>query len=297
MLTWQVGSVRVTRIEEQLGRVGLPVDRFLVGFDREVFNRHAAWLAPNHYSPEHDRLVSSIHSWLLRTPRHTILVDGCCGNHKDRPWMERFHRLNTPWLDNLRAAEVEPEAIDIVLCTHLHADHVGWNTQLRNGRWTPTFPNAQYLFSDREDARWNPARNAALEPNRRILYEDSVLPVIEAGLARLIDGEHDIDDILHIEPAPGHTPGHVVLKLLSQDRRGLFCGDVIHNVVQVLEPHWNSLYCENAEQARATRRRGLDHCADENALLFPTHFGAPFVAAIRRAGDGFRPDFVPALNH
>jgi glyoxylase-like metal-dependent hydrolase (beta-lactamase superfamily II) len=282
--------------EEQLGRVGLPVDRFLVGFDREVFNRHAAWLAPNHYSPEHDRLVSSIHSWLLRTPRHTILVDGCCGNHKNRPWMERFHRLNTPWLDNLRAAGVAPEAIDIVLCTHLHADHVGWNTQLRDGRWTPTFPNAQYLFSDREDARWNPARNAALEPNRRILYEDSVLPVIEAGLACLIDGEHDIDDTLHIEPAPGHTAGHVVLKLLSEDERGLFCGDVIHNVVQVLEPCWNSAYCENADEARVTRRRVLDHCADENALLFPTHFGAPFVAAIHRAGDGFRPDFVPAPN-
>jgi glyoxylase-like metal-dependent hydrolase (beta-lactamase superfamily II) len=296
MLTWQVGSVTVTRIEEQIGIGSMPIERFMVGFDREALNRHVKWLAPNHYSPEHDRLISSIHSWVLRTDRHVILVDGCCGNHKERPWNERFHRLDTPWLDNLRAAGVEPEAIDIVLCTHLHADHVGWNTQLRDGRWVPTFPNAQYLFSDREDARWNPQRNAAIPPARRVLYEDSVLPVIEAGLARLIEGEHAIDDSLQVQPAPGHTPGQVVLRLDSNDKRGLFCADVLHSAIQVYEPSWNSAYCEDAEQARATRRRVLEQCAAENALLFPTHFGAPFVAAIRRTGEGFALDFVPAAN-
>lgn len=296
MLTWTVGSVSVTRIEEQLGIGGMSADRFLVGFDRAVFDRHVSWLAPNHYSPEHDRLVSSMHSWLLKTGEHTILVDGCCGNHKERPWMPRFHQLNTRFLENLRATGTEPEAIDFVLCTHLHADHVGWNTRLENGRWVPTFPNARYLFSDREDARWNPARNADLEPIRRIVYNDSVLPVVEAGLAQIVDGEHAVDDMIRLEPAPGHTPGHVVVKLESHDRRGVFCGDVLHNVVQVYEPDWNSAFCEDPGQARQTRRRVLGYCADADALLFPTHFGAPFVAAIRRATEGFRHEFVAAPN-
>lgn len=292
MYTWSVGSVSITRIEEQLGPGGMPVQQFLVGFEREVFNRHLDWMVPDHYAPEQDRLVSSMHSWLIRTGHQLVLVDGCCGNHKERAWMPRFHQLNTRFLENLRAAGVEPEQIDIVLCTHLHADHVGWNTRLENGRWVPTFPNARYLFSDREDARWNPARNPNLEPMRKVVYEDSVLPVVAAGLSRLVDGEYAIDDALLIEPAPGHTPGHVVLKLSDRGRRGLLCGDVLHHAIQVYQPLWNSKFCEDPEQARLTRWRVLEYCADHDAMLFPTHFGAPFVAAIRRAGEGFVPQFV-----
>ncbi len=294
MHTWNIGSVSVTRIEEQLGPGGMPAHQFLVGFEREVFNRHLDWLLPNHYAPEQDRLISSMHSWLIRTEHQIVLVDGCCGNHKERAWMPRFHQLNTPYLENLRAAGVGPEQVDIVLCTHLHADHVGWNTRLENGRWVPTFPNARYLFSDREDARWNPARNPSLELIRKAVYEDSVLPVVAAGLSKLVDGEYAIGDALLIEPAPGHTPGHVVLKLSDRGQRGLFCGDVLHHAIQVYQPRWNSAFCEDPEQARRTRLRVLEYCADHDALLFPTHFGAPFVAAIRRAGGGFVPQFVRA---
>jgi glyoxylase-like metal-dependent hydrolase (beta-lactamase superfamily II) len=292
MQTWTIGTTTITRIEEQVGPVGLPVDKFLVGFEREAFNRHLDWLVPNHFAPETDRMISSMHSWLVRTGRHTILVDGCCGNNKERPWMPRFHQLDTPFLANLRAAGAAPEDIDIVLCTHLHADHVGWNTRLENGRWVPTFPNARYLFSDLEDERWNPARTPGMDAERKVVYEDSVLPVVEAGLATKLSGAHSIDDSLHIEPAPGHTPGHVVLKLHSRDQRALFCGDVVHHAIQVFNPHWNSAFCEDQEQARRTRRQVLEHCAGENAVLFPTHFGKPYVAAIRATTKAFSPEFV-----
>jgi len=293
-MDWTIGTVRVTRVEEQLGFASVPPEKFFVGFEREVLERHLAWLVPNHYSPEHNRLISSVHSWLIRTPRHTILLDCCAGNHKERPGFARFHQLDTPYLAHLRAAGVAPEEIDIVLCTHLHSDHVGWNTMLRDGRWVPTFPNAKYLFSRAENDYGDPRRNpaAAADPQRNNAYRDSVLPVIEAGQAVLLDGAHAIDDTMLVEPAPGHTIGHVVLKLADQGQRALFSGDAIHHALQVHMPNWNSCFCEIPDEARAARHRVLGHCADERALLFPIHFGAPHVAAIARAGDAFTPRFV-----
>ena len=207
--------------------------------------------------------------------------------------MPRFHHLDTPFLERLRSAGVTPEEVDIVLCTHLHADHIGWNTLLRDGRWVPTFPNAKYLFSRTEDAFWDPRRNPASseDPQRNVAYRDSVLPVIESGQAVLLDGGHAIDERMQIEPAPGHTPGHVILKLSEKGERALFCGDVMHHPLQVYAPHWNTRFCELPDEARATRRRVLEHCAEHRALLFPTHFGAPHVAAIHASAGGFSATF------
>jgi glyoxylase-like metal-dependent hydrolase (beta-lactamase superfamily II) len=296
-LRWMLGAVSITRIEEQIGPGAFPPDKFYSNFDREAFRRHLDWLVPRHYSPEQDRLITSIHSWLVRTPRHTILVDACAGNDKERPWNPRFHHLQTPFLERLRAAGAAPEDIDIVLCTHLHADHVGWNTQLRDGRWVPTFPNARYLFSRIENDYWDPrGERLRNDPGRRGAYEDSVLPVVESGQALLLDGDHQIDDSLLVEPAPGHTPGHVMLKLQAGrggcDGRGTFCGDVIHHPVQCHEPHWNSSFCEDPAQAAVTRRRLLEHCVETGAWLFPTHFGPPHVARILPRGDAFAPEFI-----
>jgi glyoxylase-like metal-dependent hydrolase (beta-lactamase superfamily II) len=291
---WTIGTVRVTRVEEQLGFASVPPERFFVGFEREILEQHLGWLVPDHYSPEHNRLISSVHSWLIRTPRHTILLDCCAGNHKERPGFARFHQLDTPYLARLRAAGVEPEEIDIVLCTHLHSDHVGWNTMLRDGRWVPTFPNARYLFSRAENDYGDPRRNPAADadPQRSNAYRDSVLPVIETGQAVLLDGAHAIDDTMLVEPAPGHTVGHVVLKLVDQGERALFSGDAIHHALQVYVPNWNSCFCEIPDEARATRHRLLGDCAEHGALLFPIHFGAPHVAAIAREGDAFKLRFV-----
>jgi glyoxylase-like metal-dependent hydrolase (beta-lactamase superfamily II) len=292
-MTWILGAVEVTRIEEMLGFGSFPPAQYFDGFEAPVLERHLDWLVPNHYVPERNALITSVHSWLIRTGRHTVLLDCCGGNHKDRPWWPRFHQQETPFLERLRAAGAQPEDIDIVLCTHLHADHIGWNTVRRDGRWVPTFPNARYLFSRTENAFWDPLQNAALgEDPRRIAYADSVLPVIESGQARLLDGVHVIDDALLVEPAPGHTPGHVILKLSAPKAGGVFCGDVIHHPLQVYAPHWNSQFCELPDQARATRRRVLEYCAEEKALLFPAHFGAPHVAAIVPRADGFTVQFV-----
>jgi len=160
-------------------------------------------MAPLHYHPAEDRLVTSIHSWLIRTPRHTILLDTCSGNHKNRPWNLRFHQLDTPYLDRLRDAGVAPEDIDIVLCTHLHSDHCGWNTQLRDGRWVPTFPKATYLFSRKEHDRWDP--RVSSDKSRAELYNDSVLPVIESNQALILAGPQAIADLLVVEPSSWHT--------------------------------------------------------------------------------------------
>lgn len=296
MNTWNIGPVTVTRIEEQLGFAGLPPEKYFFGFEREVLERHIGWLAPNHYSHEHDRLITSVHSWLIRTARHIILLDCCGGNHKERSWLPRFHMLDTPFLERLRAAGAAPEEVDMVLCTHLHEDHVGWNTQLKDGRWVPTFPNAKYLFSKKENDYWDPRQNplTSEHPVRSIVYHDSVLPVIESGQALMLEGSHAIDDHMLVEPAPGHTPGHVILKLAGGGKRALFSGDVMHHVLQVYAPHWNSRFCEMPDEARVTRRRVLEHCAEHGALLFPVHFGAPFVAAISASTRGFAARFVEA---
>jgi glyoxylase-like metal-dependent hydrolase (beta-lactamase superfamily II) len=294
--TWTIGDVSVTRIEEQLGFASRPPEQYLDGFERETLKRHLDWLVPHHYSPEHDRLITSIHSWLIRSGRHTILLDCCAGNHKERPGLSRFHRLDTPFLSRLRAAGVQPEQIDIVLCTHLHADHVGWNTQLVDGRWVPTFPNAKYLFSRTEneigDPRRNPAADADLQ--RGGAWRDSVLPVIEAGQAVLVDGDHAIDDALTIVPAPGHTPGHIALWLANSAGCAVFAGDVVHHPLQIHAPHWNSAFCELPDVARTTRRMVMEQSAERGAALFPGHFGAPHVARILATATGFLPQFVEA---
>jgi glyoxylase-like metal-dependent hydrolase (beta-lactamase superfamily II) len=293
--TWTIGAVSITRVEEQTGFASVPPEQYLAGLDRTVLEQHLGWLVPHHYAPAQDRLITSVHSWLIRTKHHTVLVDSCAGNHKDRPGFARFHQLDTPFLARLREAGATPEAIDIVLCTHLHSDHVGWNTVRRDGSWVPTFPRAKYLFSRAENEYGDPRRNprADADPQRSNAYRDSVLPVIESGQAQLIDGGHTIDDALVIEPAPGHTIGHVVLKLAQAGHHALFCGDVLHHPLQVYAPHWNSGFCELPEQARTTRHRVLEYCAEDRALLFTAHFGAPHVATITREGEAFVPKFVP----
>jgi len=295
--TWTIGSVSVTRVEEQVGPNDTPAGQFLPDLDRHVLERHLGWLVPAHYDPVTDRLLTSNHSWLIRTPHHTILLDSCAGNHKDRPWLPRFHQLNVPFLERLRAAGAAPEDIDIVLCTHLHADHVGWNTRLENGRWVPTFPRARYLFSRTDHDHFNPeiGDRRARNPGRSAMFDDSVLPVIVSGQAVLLDGDHAIEDGVVVRPAPGHTPGHVLLDLRHGGNASVFCGDVLHHPVQVCEPGWSTRFCELPEQAHATRRHVLEHCVEHGALLFPTHFAAPHVVRVHADNGHFRPVFVPPM--
>lgn len=288
-----VGDVRITRIQE---RDPLPEPMFgffpELGEDALAANLH--WLAPRHYDPATRCALFHFHTWVVRTGRHTILVDTCNGDHKPRPGLPMSDRLDTGYLERLRAAGVAPEQVDFVFCTHLHADHVGWNTRLLDGRWVPTFPNARYLMSRHEHDTWSARSTDMARPQwQRNLYADSVLPVVEAGLAQLLDGAHQVDDSFTILPAPGHTPGNCRADVLSRGARASFCGDMLHTPLQVV--HWevNSRPCEDKVQARKSRYEVLSFCAEHDALLLPMHFGPPYASRIRRAsGDRFRLDWV-----
>ena len=289
MNTRMIGDVAVSRVEEMCGP-GFRPDALLPAFQRDAIAEHADWLMPNHYHEGLDRLVASVHSWVIKTEHHTILVDTCIGNHKERPAMERWHHLDLPFLERLAEAGVQPEEVDFVMCTHLHVDHVGWNTRLDNGRWVPTFPNAKYVFARNEFEHWNQTTDeeaARIGDANMLAFNDSVLPVVEAGLAEMVDGDHQLGDRLLIEPAPGHTPGSCTLKLSSNGTEALFIGDIMHHALQVYYPHWNSCFCVDPEMSHATRRRILEESADRDRLLMPAHFGAPHAGRVVGKGDGF----------
>ena len=293
-MTFRVGSFAVTRIEEMLTPGFLP-DFLFPDFDRAVLDQHRQLAAARFWHAETGKVMSSMHSWLIRDGKHTILIDTGCGNAKTRalPIFQRFHQLNLPYLERLAAAGVRPEEVTLVICTHLHIDHVGWNTRMKDGKWVPTFPNARYIFGRREFDHWRkPGGGLASLPENGPVIEDSVMPVIEAGLAEFADEDTRLLEGLELEAAPGHTAGQFMVKLTSGRDAAVFPGDSLHQPMQVYRPEWNSRFCEDAATARATRKRVLDYCVDRRALLMPAHFGAPHCGFVRRSGGGY--GFEPA---
>jgi len=282
--THRVGDITVTRVCELYGPGFAPAFLF-PAWDQAVLDEHRGWMIPGCLDEAGGRFVSSIHSWVVRTHLHTVLVDTCVGNHKHRPSLPRFHELRLPFLDRLAAVGVVPEAVDYVLCTHLHADHCGWNTKLVDGRWVPTFPNARYVFSKAEQSHWS--GSAGHDGFNAGVYTDSVLPVIEAGQALVIDGEGEIEDGVTLHPTPGHTAGHMAIRLRSNGEEALFSGDIMHQPIQIYHPDWNSRFCEQAEAARASRRWVLDHAAERRAILFSSHFALSSAGRVDRHGDRF----------
>jgi glyoxylase-like metal-dependent hydrolase (beta-lactamase superfamily II) len=226
---------------------------------------------------------------LLRSGGKTILVDTGVGNHKDRPYAPVWNRLETGFLANLARAGVAPEDVDIVINTHLHIDHVGWNTYLNGRQWIPTFPNATYLMPKDDFDFWNPQNDhkPLLGRGNQNVFEDSVAPVHQAGQTLLWENSHQIDADLRLDAAPGHTPGSSVLTLTSGTDRAVFVGDMLHSPVQILEPDSNSCFCEDPAGARATRRKVLGWAADNNALVIPAHLGGHGAVEVAREGDKF----------
>ena len=291
MTLLKIGAATAARIEETY-EPNFAARKFFPDWDDAFVAQHLRWLVPGHYDPDSGYLRLSVHSWLLTVNGKRILIDACVGNHKPRPKRPKWSMLNTPYLERLAAAGVRPEQIDLVMCTHLHVDHVGWNTRLENGRWVPTFPNARYVFSREDFEHFLAAdRDPQNEPANMGSFRDSVLPVVEAGLAQIVSGAQRIDESLAVEPAPGHTPGTVAIKLESRGERAVFCGDILHHALQVYRPLWNSSACMDAANARASRRRVLEDCA-AGALLMPAHFGAPFACRVEAKGEAFEPRFV-----
>ena len=283
---WRVGQVEITRVLEFEAALFEPAVIHPDAFP-EIIARHRHWLTPTLMDPVSGLMIFAFHSTVIKTPRATILVDTCSGNNKERPHKLRYHQKDWPYLANLAAAGFTPEDIDYVLCTHLHADHVGWNTRLLNGRWVPTFPNARYLFAQEEWEHWRVAESRA-EYTTDPYYEDSLLPVMESGQSELITTDYAFDDSVRIESWPGHTPGHVCVLVRSARPSAVLSGDIMHTPLQCAEPQLNSCFCGDAEMARATRQRFLQTFADSPVMVIPAHFPTPTAGWIRSHDRSFR---------
>lgn len=255
----------------------------------QVWKGNEGWLAPDHWEPDSGRVVIALRTWVLRSGGRTVLVDTGVGNGRERPGSAHFHHWQGDFLGGLARVGVRPADVDIVVNTHVHGDHVGWNTVDVDGGWEPTFPNAQYLIPAADDFHFGPDNgygNGRREDDR-LIYEDSIAPVHRAGRSVLWDGTHRIDEYLTLESAPGHTPGSSVLRLASGSDRAVFVGDLLHSPVQVLTPSCNSCFCLDAEQAVASRRRVLERAAAERELVVPAHFGGAGAVEVRQEGGGF----------
>lgn len=244
------------------------------------------WLGPDALSGGMVHLV--IRSWLIRMPGVNILVDACVGAGKDRPLRPEWHRRDgTAFLAALAAEGLDPDDIDIVFCTHLHADHVGWNTRLEGGRWVPTFRRARHLVGRREYLHWQAAARADPAAGHGS-FADSVLPVMAAGLMELVGPGFSPAPGLRLDAAPGHSPGHMVLHV-DHGAGAVLCGDVLHSPVQLARPDWSSAFCSDPARARRTRRALLAAVAARGSHLVPAHFPDPGWCRIRADGAGFRP--------
>ncbi len=237
------------------------------------------------------QLILSFNCYVVRTGGHTILVDSCIGNDKVRPTRPAWDRRQGPFLETLRSLGVTPESVDYVLCTHLHADHVGWNTRLVNGEWVPTFPNAQYLMAEVEYRYWRAEhdRNPP-EPVLHGSFVDSVLPVVARGQAKMVPMDHEVMPGLHLEGTPGHTPGAVVIHVQDGNARAVLCGDMLHHPVQVIHPEWSTHFCVDPEMSRRSRQDFVRRHAETGTCVLTGHFPAPTAGQIRR--DGARHRFM-----
>lgn len=284
-----IGDVRIDCVEEICAPM-FPPQMFLPALPEGAIAEHASWLAPDFFEPNYQLLVLAMQSWVVRTAKHTILVDTCIGNGKHRPSVPPFDNLSSPYVERLAEVGLAPADIDFVMCTHLHVDHVGWNTRLENGRWVPTFPNARYLFGRQELAavERRHAQAADADDVDVLAYKDSILPVIDAGRMELVDDGFCVEAGMTIEAAPGHTSGHMLLRVASNAATGLLSGDVVNHPLQIVYPHVSTAFCEDATVAEATRRRVLGECADRGHLLLPAHFGGSRHGRVSRNGDAFR---------
>jgi glyoxylase-like metal-dependent hydrolase (beta-lactamase superfamily II) len=276
---WKVGDATVTKIVEL--EIAGSITWILPDAKPE---RLAAvpWLAP-HFADAEGRGVMSVHALVIESGDRRILVDTCVGNDKARP-IPGWDRRQGPFLADLAAAGYPAESIDTVCCTHLHVDHVGWNTRLEKGRWVPTFPNARYLFAERELAYWKEQKDQSFGD----VFGDSVQPILDAGLADLVAGDHALAPELRLEPTPGHTPGHVSVRLRSRGEEAVISGDLMHHPVQCAHPDWASSADVDPELARRTRRSFLEGSERSRALVFGTHFAGPTAGRVVRDGAAFR---------
>ncbi|MBR1222388.1 MBL fold metallo-hydrolase [Bradyrhizobium sp. U87765 SZCCT0131] len=307
--SFRVGDALITRIPELRWDDTDPAVLY-PDLDAAALRDHGPSLSAGSYNRATGRLAQGTHSWLVRHAGLTILVDTATGNGKSLPAAPKLHDLRTPYLDHLRAVGVAPEQVDLVLISHIHADHVGWNTSWRDGAWVPTFPNARHLYSAIE-ARYGASNDglapapdlppAALGPPDHpplpLVYRDSMQPVIAAGLGQaiVVDGS-EVAEGLSFHPTPGHSIDHASIRLRSRGEEAWFMGDVLHHPLQVYRPDLRSGYCEFIAPAERSRRWLLAQAADSGGLCFSTHFAETSAGHVRRRDGGFTWQFAPSIE-
>ncbi len=280
MHKWQIGDVRITQLVElttaSLGPHLLPqaTPEVLGAID---------WMHP--FTDDDNRLLLSIHSLIVESQGQTVMVDTCIGNDKERNY-PRWNHMQSDFLERFAAEGFSTDGVDTVLCTHMHVDHVGWNTRLVDGRWEATFPNADYLFAEDE---WNHWREEEQEYGPVI--EDSVQPIFDAGKAVLVGQAHQVTDEIRLEPTPGHTPGHVSIHITSQGEEAVITGDMIHHPCQIKHPDWSSLADHDGDMAAHTRSGFVERYSDRPVLIIGTHFAGPTAGRIVKDGGSFRLDY------
>ena len=283
MATVTIGKLELARVLEDDTPVFDPGAMY-PDATAEDFERERGWLMPRFFNEQRWLLESCMQSYVFRSADRTILIDTCVGNDKPGRRRDYWSHAQWPYLENLAEAGYAPDEIDLVLITHLHVDHVGWNTRWVDGRWEPTFPNARYVFTG-IDLDSLQAKHAGGDGQYVHVYQDSVKPILDAGLADLVAPDHVVEDGIRFEPAPGHTPGQVNIRISSDGEEALVTADVIHHPIQARHPGWNSRACEHRPTAIATRRAIFEGVADRDTLVLPAHFEP---CRLRRADGGFR---------
>jgi glyoxylase-like metal-dependent hydrolase (beta-lactamase superfamily II) len=280
MQRWQVGEVRITRIIET---EDMSMTAAIMLPDATPDNlAPIEWLRP-HFVDATGNLISSIFSLLVESCGKRIVIDTCLGNDKPRAVPE-WNKRQGAFLEEIAAAGFARETVDYVACTHLHPDHVGWNTIWQDDEWQPTFPNARYLFSERD---WEWLDNAPVTPLGDYCG-DSVRPIFAAGLADVVTPDHAITDEVHLVSTPGHSPGHVAVRISSNGEHAMVTGDLIHHPCQMARPHWCSPFDYDSGMALDTRRQFLKDYGDEPVLVIGTHFATPTAGRIVSDGEAWR---------
>ena len=282
-----IGDVTITSIIERDGPWRAPGQMF-PNAPAEQIEATLRELEPETYDAASGKMVITYQTYVVRTPRHTILVDTCTGEDKGYPAPMDFPKQ--PWLDGLKAEGLSFDDIDYVMCTHLHIDHSGWNTVLRDGRWVPTFPRAKYVFHKREYAAWEASTKAGeTRPGGGgSVFTMNCEPVVAAGQALLVDDDFSLDDCITIEPTPGHTPCHCCVHINSGGQHAVITGDLMHHALQIHRPSWSTMFCWDPIEAADSRTRFLASVADTDTKLLPIHFPNPSVGRVESNGDRFR---------
>ena len=265
LLSWQVGRVKITRIVE----IDLPVPREAIPLATREELRRMPWLYPHFVTDDDSTLNLSVHALLVDAPGMRLVVDTCIGNDRPRE-ITGGEALHGPFLEHLAEAGWSREGVDAVICTHLHADHVGWNTMLDGGKWVPTFPRARYLIGRRE-YEWMVTVD---DEEQQAMLGDSFKPIFDAGLVELVEQDHVISPEIRLTPSTGHTPGHVSVLIDSDGQRAAITGDIVHHPSQIAHADW-TLADHDAKAAIDTRARLFAEWADQPVLVIGTHFAAP----------------------